>query len=66
MESASLTETGVNPQDTKTKANGQDAGQSHEENQYLDLIHQILAHGEHRPDRLKIILQLRGSYIKLI
>lgn len=27
------------------------AASSHEEHQYLDLIRDILAHGEHRPDR---------------
>lgn len=39
------------PPESHVKHNGQAALQRHEENQYLDLVRDILDNGEHRPDR---------------
>ncbi|KAL8783960.1 MAG: hypothetical protein Q9213_004290 [Squamulea squamosa] len=51
MESDSLTSNTAVAQDSRQCIIGHDAHPSHEEHQYLNLIREILAHGEHRPDR---------------
>lgn len=51
MASAPATEPSADVHDSRSKANGSDLKPDHEEYQYLDLIRQILANGEHRPDR---------------
>ncbi|KAL8818487.1 MAG: hypothetical protein Q9223_002893 [Gallowayella weberi] len=51
MESAPLTKPSDNVHISKPDSNGHEAGSAHEEHQYLNLIREILAQGEHRPDR---------------
>lgn len=51
MASAPATEPSAEVQDSRSKTNGSDPKSNHEEHQYLDLIREILANGEHRPDR---------------
>ncbi|KAI4251895.1 MAG: hypothetical protein L6R42_008195 [Xanthoria sp. 1 TBL-2021] len=51
MESAPAPEPSANAHGSRSKPNGFDPKSTHEEYQYLDLIREILANGEHRPDR---------------
>ncbi|KAI4101452.1 MAG: hypothetical protein L6R37_004927 [Teloschistes peruensis] len=51
MESASIADVADDGVEAKTMTNGHSADPSHEEHQYLNLIREILANGEHRPDR---------------
>ncbi|KAL9001512.1 MAG: hypothetical protein Q9169_000087 [Polycauliona sp. 2 TL-2023] len=51
MESALATKPSADTHDSKFKADGLDTRPAHEEHQYLNLIREILANGEHRPDR---------------
>ncbi|KAI4133224.1 MAG: hypothetical protein LQ338_000282 [Usnochroma carphineum] len=44
-------ETGATALNSKPMTNGHTPDPPHEEHQYLNLIREILAHGEHRPDR---------------
>lgn len=51
MEAVSVAGVGNSPQGSNGLANGQTAKPPHEEHQYLNLIREILANGEHHPDR---------------
>lgn len=51
MEAAPAIGLGADVHDSNSKTNGLDTKSTHEEYQYLDLIREILANGEHRPDR---------------
>ncbi|KAL8895538.1 MAG: hypothetical protein Q9192_003581 [Flavoplaca navasiana] len=51
MEAAPYTRLGADFHESRSKTNGLDTESTHEEYQYLDLIREILAKGEHRPDR---------------
>lgn len=57
METASTTEVGGIPQELNP-TNGCTADPSHEEHQYLNLIREILAYGEHRPDRFAALMTI--------
>ncbi|KAL8674820.1 MAG: hypothetical protein Q9168_000801 [Polycauliona sp. 1 TL-2023] len=51
MEPIQVTQTRTNAHESRSEADGLDTRPAHEEYQYLDLIREILADGEHRPDR---------------
>lgn len=51
MESTSVADVADGVVEAKHMTNGHPADLSHEEHQYLNLIREILANGEYRPDR---------------
>ncbi|KAL8927490.1 MAG: hypothetical protein Q9208_002295 [Pyrenodesmia sp. 3 TL-2023] len=50
-EETAVADTGSNVRNSESTANRHCASTPHEEHQYLNLIREILANGEHRPDR---------------
>ena len=62
MEAAPITRLGADVSESRSKTNGLDTESTHEEYQYLDLIREILAKGEHRPDRFIDPVKLSRKY----